>query len=80
MKLFYYNDRKTQITLQIHRNTGTAGNTIDQEFKTLAPNQMVAIEIEIPPGCVPWIKTWEHQVLFSWLPEEIADTLYEAGK
>jgi hypothetical protein len=79
MEIYYLNDEKTPITIQVNGQPkphpempyGEANN----EFFTLQPAEGRLFYVDAPEGSIPYVKRWTspHLVLLTYLPAESID-------
>jgi hypothetical protein len=74
MKVFYLNDERKPITVQInHHFVFDPNNPLVQpkiEYVTLQACESRVFDIEAPVDAIPYVKKWPNQVLLTYLPAE----------
>ncbi len=76
MKIYYMNDRKIPVTVQVNGQLRPSPTnpygvpTID--YSTLKPQEGKLFDVDAPEGAIPWVKSWESCVLLTYVrPEEL---------
>jgi hypothetical protein len=65
MKVYYFNDEKIPITIQVNSCSSKGYST---DYVRLKPLEGKVIEFDAPEGSIPYIKRWEtRQILVSYL-------------
>ena len=61
MKIYYFNDSKRPVNLY-HGGIG------EKHFlKTLGGIESTVVDVDVPEGCIPYIKNWGSYVMFSYM-------------
>lgn len=78
MKLYYFNDEKSTVTVQVNGQLRPSEfNPYGEpsiEFFTLQPQEARTFFIDAPEGSIPYVKRWENRmVLLSYVDLQFAE-------
>lgn len=59
-----FNDRKIPMGIRVQDANFDSFNFTGERYVSLKPATMSTIEIDIPEGCVPYLKVWENNTAF----------------
>jgi len=81
MKVYYFNDEKHDIHIQVQSETRLPDGSLlySSKYVVVSANNGKFIEFDAPEGAIPYIKRWEtRQCLIGFLHNETALLMEEA--
>lgn len=79
MQIYYMNDEKKEIVVQVNGQLkpsprNTYGEPTIEYFK-LQPTESKVFFVDAPEGSIPYVKKWENVVLLTYLPVDVLDAV-----
>jgi hypothetical protein len=73
MKIYYFNDKKEPVIVRVvHQDRPSEINpsgTLNINYYQLSPQEGKLFDVDAPDNTIPFLKTWDRQVLLSYIQE-----------
>jgi len=76
MKVYYMNDEKVPVTVQVNGKPKNTPEWDHIKYERFQPQEGRVIEFDAPEGSIPYIKRWEtRQILITYIDEQVAQSI-----